>query len=56
MCACVSTANPEFRLLRTRVTGVAGVIFNDLNGDGKRTNVVGGKNNEPGVSKAAFSV
>ena len=34
----------------------AGVVYNDLNGDGRRQNVVGGKNNEPGVSKAAFSV
>ena len=35
---------------------MTGVFYNDLNGDGKRTNVAGGKNNEPGVSKAAFSV
>ena len=33
-----------------------GVIFNDLNGDGKRTNVAGGKNNEAGVASVAFSV
>jgi hypothetical protein len=31
-------------------------VFNDLNGDGKRANVVGGKTNEPGIAGVKISM
>ena len=34
----------------------AGVVYNDLNGDGRRQNVVGGKNNERGIPNVQLSV
>ncbi len=33
-----------------------GVVFNDLNGDGRRTNVVGGTANEPGIAGVRIGV